>query len=106
MHEANVTGPERDRVAAGFFNALTADPWLMTGNAPDCLALQRDVHAALREDMFENSDLLLRELEAHRPQPGSYSPLSFTSNFLCNAVVAIVATAVSDPAPSPSRRQT
>jgi hypothetical protein len=102
MHEANIAGPERDRVAAGFVNALAADPWLMTGKAPACLGLQRDEHAALCDDMLENSELLLQVLESQRPQPGVYSPLSFTCNFLCNAIVAIVATAVSDPAPAPS----
>jgi hypothetical protein len=52
--------------------------------------------------MMEHQSLVAGALEANRPQPGEYSPLGFDCNFLCNTAVAMVATALADPAPHPS----
>src|SRR3569833_769601 len=38
----------------------------------------------------------------HQPTSRSYSPLGFDANFLCNTVVAMVATALADDGPHPS----
>ena len=102
LHDAGVTGAERDRVAEGFVNGLTADPWLWTASTPNWLALQRSEHAQLRDEMLEHRDIVAAALESSRPQPGEFSPLGFDCNFLCNTAVAMVATALADPSPHPS----
>jgi hypothetical protein len=102
MQQAGIADSARDHVAEGFVNGLTADPWLWTGNTPRWLALQREEHAELRDEMMEHQSLVAGALEANRPQPGEYSPLGFDCNFLCNTAVAMVATALPDPAPHPS----
>jgi hypothetical protein len=56
----------------------------------------------MREDMFENHELLFEALESSRPAPASYSPLGFDCNFVCNTMVAMVATALAAPGPHPS----
>jgi hypothetical protein len=102
MQQADVGGAERERIAEGFVNGLTADPWLWTGNTPGWLTLQRAEHAELRDEMFEHQDIVAAALEASRPPAGGYTPLGFDCNFLCNTAVAMVATALVDPAPHPS----
>lgn len=102
LRDANITGPEREHVAEALVNGIAADPWLWTGSAPACLGSFRAEHAEMREDMFENHELLFEALEVLRPAPGSYSPLGFDCNFVCNTMVAMVATALAEPGPHPS----
>ncbi|HEY4219183.1 MAG TPA: hypothetical protein VGM67_18700 [Gemmatimonadaceae bacterium] len=102
MHESNIEGPERDHIAEGFVNGLTADSWLWTAGAPRWLEFMRDEHAELRDELLEHHDYLMAALEVSRPTQGEFSPLGFDCNFLCNTAVAMVATALTDPEPHPS----
>jgi hypothetical protein len=98
---AMIDGLPHDRTIEGILNGLTADASFVTSKTPAWLRTHQDEHAELRERVLDNRDALLGDFAAH--QPGrSYSPLGFDSNFLCNTVVAMVATALEDSGPHPS----
>jgi hypothetical protein len=90
------------RTIEGTLNALSADPDFAVARTPRWLRTHRDEHGELREQLLDNRDALLTDFSAHQPPSRSYSPLGFDANFLCNTVVAMVATALSDAAPHPS----
>ena len=94
--------PARPAIVEGLLSGLSADPWLFTGKAPACLRGREAEHEIVRAALEQRRDDLLRDLEAIRPSPSCYSPLGFEVNFLCNALVAMVATAVADCEPHPS----
>ena len=62
--------------------------------------LQQQQAVAAR--LLDDRDALLADFAAHQPKARSYSPLGFDANFLCNTVVAMVATALGEPGPHPS----
>ena len=95
-------GPERERLVEGLLNGVVADPWAFTGPAPAAWQASRALHREAREWLHADAALLLDEFEAHRPRTTAYSPLAFQCNFLCNTLVAMVATAAHDPSPHPS----
>jgi hypothetical protein len=93
---------ERDAVAECLVHALSVDPWLFDGKPPAALEAFAGEHAEACDHVNAHRDALLGAFANHRPRALAYSPLSFTCNFLCNASVAMAATAVADPAPHPS----
>ena len=96
------TSPVRITVLDGLLGGLSADPRAFTERVPKCLAGRERDHEFVRATLLERRDDLLRDLEAVRPSFESYSPLGFSVNFLCNAHVAMVATALNHHAPHPS----
>jgi hypothetical protein len=93
---------EHARTIEGVLNGLSADPTFATLKTPRWLRTHRDEHAELRERTLDGRDALLADFVAHQPKTRSYSPLGFDANFLCNTVVATVATALAEPGPHPS----
>jgi hypothetical protein len=94
--------PEHEPVVEALLNALAADPWAFTATAPGALHAYPAEHAEVRARLRDDARTLLGAFERHRPHTGAYSPLGFQCNFLCNTLVAMVATALSDPTPRPS----
>ncbi|HEY6826978.1 MAG TPA: hypothetical protein VI259_08970, partial [Gemmatimonadaceae bacterium] len=94
--------PRRTAVLEGLLGGLSADPRAFTERVPRCLEGRERDHEFVRATLMERREHLLRDLEAVRPSFKSYSPLGFAVNFLCNAHVAMVATALSHGAPNPS----
>jgi hypothetical protein len=93
---------EHARTVEGVLGGLSADPTFATARAPRWLRTHRDEHAELRERLLDGRDALLADFAAHQPTARSYSPLGFDANFLCNSVVAMVATALGDDVAHPS----
>jgi len=100
--QSSEDSPKRPAIVEGLLSGLSADPWLFTGKAPACLRGREAAHEIVRTTLEQRRDELLRDLEAIRPSPSCYSPLGFEVNFLCNALVAMVATAVADCETHPS----
>jgi hypothetical protein len=98
------TGSADDRgtIVEGLMSGLSVDPWAFTGTTPPCLHAQRADHEAVRATLSGCRDDLLQEFERRRPRLGEYTPLGFEVNFLCNALAAMVDTALDDRAPHPS----
>jgi hypothetical protein len=94
--------PSRRATLAGLLNGLSADPWAFVGTAPTSW----DAHAPLRGEFSvrcrAHRDELLSEFEARRPNTKTYSALGFQCNFLCNALVAMVATSLGGKPPAAS----
>jgi len=90
------------RTVEGALNGLSADPTFAAGKTPRWLRTHHEEHAEIRERLLDNRDALLSDVAAHQPTSRSYSPLGFDANFLCNTVVAMVATALTDDGPHPS----
>jgi hypothetical protein len=99
---AGAVGIEHARTVEGALNGLSADPSFAAGNTPRWLRTHHEEHAELRERLLDNREALLNDFAAHQPTSRSYSPLGFDANFLCNTVVATVATALTDSGPHPS----
>jgi hypothetical protein len=98
------TPARRAAIVEGLLNGVSADPWAFTGATPRCLRgghLERD-HDFVRAALHERRNDLLNDFEALRPHPTVYSPLGLEVNFLCNALVAMVATAVATGEAHPS----
>jgi len=97
-----VDGFEHARTVEGVLNGLSADPAFATTKTPRWLRSHQEEHAELRDRVLDNRDALLADFVSHQPTSRSYSPLGFDANFLCNTVVAMVATALAEPGPHPS----
>ncbi len=102
LSAASAPDGERLRVAAAVLDGLSPDPWAFDGPRPAFLAPCAAEHAGLREALDRHRDALLRDFDACRPSRAAYSPLGFSCNFLSNAVVAGVVTAVGGAAAAPS----
>lgn len=92
---------EHARTVEGILNGLSADPSFATCKTPRWLRSHHAEHVELRERLLDDRSALLADFGAHLPTR-SYSPLGFDANFLCNTVVAMVATALSDSSVHPS----
>jgi hypothetical protein len=90
------------RTVEAVLNGLSADPTFATSKTPRWLRTHHDEHLELRERVLDNRDALLADFSAHQPTTRAYSPLGFDANFLCNTVVAMVATALDATHPRPS----
>jgi len=99
---AGVGGLEHARTVEALLNGLSADPTFAIGRTPRWLRSHRDEHEELRERLLDNREALLAALATHQPSARSYSPLGFDANFLCNAVVAMIGTALAEPGVRPS----
>jgi len=93
---------DRQTIVEGLLSGLSVDPWAFTGTTPPCLHAHRADHEAVRAALAGCRETLVQEFERHRPAPGEYTPLGFEVNFLCNALAAMVDTALDDSAPHPS----
>lgn len=93
---------EQTRTMEALLNGISADPIFATGRTPPWLRSHREEHAEMRDRLLDNREALLGRLAAHQPSPRAYSPLGFDVNFLCNTVVAMVATAIAETGPHPS----
>lgn len=96
---AGVSGIEHARTVEALLNGLSADPTFATGRTPSWLRTHRNHHAEMRERLLDQRDALLDAAAAHEPRARAYSPLGFDTNFLCNTVVAMVATALEGDGP-------
>ena len=99
---STVEEAERSRVTDALLNALSADPWAFVETPPPSLERYVDERAELRRLLTEHMDALLKDLEAHSPSDGRYSPISLQFNFPHNAVVSIVALALLATLPLPN----
>jgi hypothetical protein len=93
---------ERARIAEGVLNGLSADPRFALDRTPDWLRVFGAQHGDARDALLGHGERLLRDFAAFQPSSGSFSPLGFDCNFLSNAIVAVVATAVATPGERPS----
>ena len=93
---------DREAIVEGLLSGLSVDPWAFTGATPPCLHAHRADHEAVRAALLACREKLVDEFERHRPDRGEYTPLGFEVNFLCNALAAMVDTALDDCAPHPS----
>ena len=94
-------GAERARVAEGVLNGLSADPRFALDRTPDWLRVFRAEHSEAREAILAHRDALLGDFAGLQPAAEQFSPLGFDCNFLSNAIVAVVATAVATPGDRP-----
>jgi hypothetical protein len=102
MRAEAVDGAERERVVEGLLNGLSADAWAFVEKAPAFLRPLQAEHDEFRDLLAQRRTDLLGEFEGQRPTPPAYSPLSFATNFLSNAAVAMVVVAIRDDEPHPS----
>lgn len=93
---------ERERAVEGLLNGLSADAWAFVEKAPGFLRVLQREHDEFRELFEQRRADLLEDFERQRPEPAAYSPLSFATNFLSNAAVAMVVVALSDEERYPS----
>ena len=100
--DAALSSDERSRIVEALLAGLSADPRAFTEKAPRCFKGREGDHQIVHAALTERRDALLHDLERARPLPASYAPLGFSVNFLCNAHVAMVATALADGSPHPS----
>jgi hypothetical protein len=96
------TNTPSDAVVEGLLNAFTADPWAFAGSAPAGMRPYLREHAEVRASIAGHASALAETFARHQPTAKTYSPLGFQSNFLCNAFVAMVATAMIDGEAHPS----
>lgn len=101
-HAAGDTGVEQARTVEALLSGLSADPTFCAGPTPSWLRTHQADHAELRARLLDQRDAIIDALGAHLPSARTYSPLGFDTNFLCNAVVAVVATALAEDTPHPS----
>ncbi len=92
----------RTAVVEGLLAGLSADPRAFTGPTPRCFQGSERDHEFIRTALGDRRAELLREFDTFRPSAHSYSPLGFSANFLCNAHVAMVATALKRGARHPT----
>jgi hypothetical protein len=93
---------DRETIIEGLLSGLSVDPWAFTGATPPCLRAHKAQHEAVRAALSACGENLVQEFERHRPRLHEYTPLGFEVNFLCNALAAMVDTALADGAPHPS----
>jgi hypothetical protein len=93
---------DRAPILEGLLSGLSADPRAFTETVPRCLQARERDHTLVRTGLLDRRTELQADFEMVRPSTKSYSPLGFEVNFLCNAHVAMVNTAVMDHAPHPS----
>ncbi len=101
LSACGATADERRPLAEAIVNAVSADPWFAVARTPEWLRILRDEHAEARDRLIANRDQLLDDFAPLQPTTREYSPLGFDCNFLCNTVVAMVATGLDDPGPHP-----
>ena len=99
MRNVDASGPARDAVLHGLINGLSADPWAFVGAAPTSWRTHETVRDEFRDRFTARGVDLLSEFESRRPDPKTYSALGFQCNFLCNALVAMTATALGGAPP-------
>jgi len=102
MRNLDGEGLARDATLHGLLNGLSADPWAFVGQAPTSWLAHEALRAEFRDRFMARGADLLNEFEARRPDPKTYSALGFQCNFLCNALVAMVATALGGLPPTSS----
>jgi hypothetical protein len=102
IRDGRLPAANRDRIVEALVNGLSVDPWAFTGALPDGFRRYAELHRELRDCFCDLHVELLGEFEKHRPSPKAYTPIAFQCNFLCNAVVAIVDTAIASGAPHPT----
>lgn len=102
MCDDGIHGAERERVVEGLLNGLSADPWAFIERAPTFLRVHQAAHDEFRALLSARRADLLREFASQRPGSAVYSPLAFATNFLSNALVAMVIVALVDEQPQPS----
>jgi len=100
--DAGLSASHRGGVVEALLAGLSADPRAFTEKAPRCFKGREGDHRIVNQALTERRDELLSDLEKARPRSASYAPLGFAVNFLCNAHVAMVATALADGVPHPS----
>jgi hypothetical protein len=93
---------DHEAIVEGLLNGLSVDPWAFTGATPPCLHAHKAHHEAVRATLSACRENLVQEFERHRPNLREYTPLGLEVNFLCNALAAMVDTALGDAAPHPS----
>jgi hypothetical protein len=93
---------DREAIIDGLLNGLSVDPWAFTGATPPCLHAHRTDHEAVRATLAGCRENLVQDFERHRPDLHEYTSLGFEVNFLCNALAAMVDTALADCSPHPS----
>lgn len=98
---SDASDDDRVRVAECLLNGVTADPWFVFGRTPEWLPSQQAQHGELRDLFHEHRDALAGEFTHHQPNAKAYTPLGFTCNFLCNALVGLVAVELAEPGPHP-----
>jgi len=92
----------RLRISEAILLALMPDPEALLGSdPPESLRAREGQRSRLREVFDARRGDLLRDFEAHRPDPSAYSPFSFTFNFPHNLVKGIVVDAAFRGAPWP-----
>jgi hypothetical protein len=97
---AAADGAARRRISEALLLALLPDPAALLGSAPpESLARSASPRERIREIFTARRHDLMVDFEAHRPDPGAYSPLSFTFNFPHNLVKGIVVDAALRGAP-------
>ncbi len=94
MCDEGIVGAEREAVAEGLLNGLSADPWAFTGTIPKVLSDNRAEYDECRDLLDRYRAQLLKDLEPLQPSKKTYSPLGFGANFLSNAAVATVVIAL------------
>ncbi len=102
MQSAGTADDDRSRIVEGILSALSADPLFAVGRTPAWLADRRDDHVIARDMLLGHRGAVLEDIRRHQPSTHTYSPLGFDANFLCNTVVAMVATELREPGPHPS----
>lgn len=99
---ANREGAERRRLSEAILLGLMPDPEALLGADPPESLLACDPRPARLRELFAAHRAELRhDFEAHRPDPNTYSPFSFTFNFPHNLVKGIVVDAAFRGAPWP-----
>jgi hypothetical protein len=94
MSPAPAVPAHRAAAAEAALDGLSPDPWAFIGKCPDFLTAIAAEHDTLRELLAAHRQRLLDDFEACRVSASGYAPLGFSCNFLSNAVVASVVTAV------------
>jgi hypothetical protein len=102
IRDGRMPHTDRDRIVEALVNGLSVDPWAFTAAPPEGFRHYTELHRELRDCLGDLRAELMEEFEKHRPTPKTYTPIAFHCNFLCNAVVAIVDTAIATGAPHPS----
>lgn len=102
LQATGATRSDRLRCVHALMQGLSADPWAFDGKLPAFLTSHAVEHETLRRGLDRHREALIADAEAAAPSAGAYSPLGFSCNFLSNAVVASVMTAISSGRPTPS----
>ncbi len=94
LHDARVTGIERERVIEALVNGLSADARAFVGAPPASLASSAAERSEFAERFQRHKPDVLTECERHRPTDGTYSPISFFFNFSHNVLKGTVVDAL------------